>query len=294
MKKCKIAFVDFWHGFIPQEDEIFGNFFGKHFNVEYTLDNPDLVFFSMFGKDHLKYNQTKILYSGENYFFHKYHATGHKQSNVWKFADYVISHFDYGTDKDYVMPNWVRKYGFDKLNKELKKPQVKFNNTKKFATYIQSDCSQKFREKFFQKLNEYKKIDCPAKCNQNMPHIGKRGRTHKNKIEFCKDYKFVIAFENSSSAMYNTEKIIDPYLSGSIPLYRGDSEVRNVINTNAMINYHDFNDMDRMIDRIIEVDNNENLYNEIKAQPILADNDTPILSEEKFMNFIEPIILDHT
>ena len=46
-----------------------------------------------------------------------------------------------------------------------------------------------------------------------------------NKMDFIKDYKFVISFENSSNPGYTTEKLIEPMLVNSIPIYWGNTEV---------------------------------------------------------------------
>jgi ABC-type phosphate/phosphonate transport system ATPase subunit len=55
-----------------------------------------------------------------------------------------------------------------------------------------------------------------------------------------------------------------------------------------MINLHDYETVKEMIEKIIEVDNNETLYNEIIEQPIL--NDDKVLSEQNFIDFMKQII----
>jgi len=282
MKKYRISFVDFWPGFDPKKDPVFGKCLSKHFDIEYTLENPDLVIFSLFGNSHFRYDKPKLLYSGENYFQHEYPSIM-GTSDPWKYANYVISHFDYDTDRSLVMPNWVRKYGFDYF-KNLKEPQQILNKSK-FATYIQGNCSQTFRNDFVKELSKYKIVDCPGSCLNNMePDACPKGQ----KLNFCKDYKFVFAFENSSKSGYNTEKIVEPYLSGSIPLYWGDTEISKIFNTKSMINFHDFNNIEQMIERIIEIDNDATLYKQILNEPIL--NDDKVLSEEKFIEFMKQII----
>jgi len=290
IKKFRIAFVDFWPGFDPKKDPIFGKSLSKHFNIEYTLENPDLVIFSMFGNSHFRYNKPKLLYSGENYFAYKYPSIM-GTSDPWKYANYVISSFDYDTDRSLVMPDWVRKYGFDSL-KGLKQPQLKFEKTK-FATYIQGNCSQEFRNNFVKELSKYKTVDCPGSCLNNMeanacPKGESKLEGLQIKLNFCKDYKFVFAFENSTQQGYNSEKIVEPYFSGSIPLYWGDSQINKIFNTKSMINFHDFDNMEQMIERIIEIDNKPMLYKKILEEPIL--NNDQVLSEQNFIDFMKQIL----
>ena len=43
----------------------------------------------------------------------------------------------------------------------------------------------------------------------------------KNKIDFLSSYKFSIAMENTEGDGYISEKIIDSFISGTIPIYYG-------------------------------------------------------------------------
>lgn len=55
------------------------------------------------------------------------------------------------------------------------------------------------------------------------------------KRAFLSRYKFTVAFENSSAPGYHTEKILDPMLVGSIPIYWGDREIESVFNPASFI-----------------------------------------------------------
>ena len=48
------------------------------------------------------------------------------------------------------------------------------------------------------------------------------GHRVADKQAFLRDYKFTIAFENESHPGYTTEKIVEPMLADSIPIYWGD------------------------------------------------------------------------
>lgn len=61
----KINFVDFWKSFNKAD-----NYFTSLLSTKYTLEiseNPDVLFFSVFGNDHKKYSCLKIFYTGEFY-----------------------------------------------------------------------------------------------------------------------------------------------------------------------------------------------------------------------------------
>ena len=67
MKTIKIKYVDFnvGLGFDPNNNEII-NALSKRYNVV-QCDDPDYIFYSVFGLDHLKYDCIRIFYTGECY-----------------------------------------------------------------------------------------------------------------------------------------------------------------------------------------------------------------------------------
>jgi alpha(1,3/1,4) fucosyltransferase len=77
-------------------------------------------------------------------------------------------------------------------------------------------------------------------------------------LRIYSQYKFVIAFENSNSQGYITEKIFNVFLANSIPIYDGDTNVTEFINPNSFLQY------DNMIVKKVQMlMNNEQLYNSI-------------------------------
>ena len=86
-----------------------------------------------------------------------------------------------------------------------------------------------FRLKFIKELEKYKKIDFGGKVYNNI------GRLIEDKIKYLSQYKFSIAMENSEGDGYISEKIVDAFLSGTIPIYYGDYMVDEYINPKAYI-----------------------------------------------------------
>jgi hypothetical protein len=58
-----------------------------------------------------------------------------------------------------------------------------------------------------------------------------------------------------------SEKLVEPLVSGVIPIYWGSKMVSEEFNTNTFLNYYNFENENNLIDKIIELDNNDNLYN---------------------------------
>ena len=72
-------------------------------------------------------------------------------------------------------------------------------------------------------------------------------------IDAYKEYKFVIAFENSSKFEgYITEKAMDAALSGAVPIYWGHKTSIGIFNPQRVINLSEFDEMDQKVSKCIE------------------------------------------
>ena len=70
----------------------------------------------------------------------------------------------------------------------------------------------------------------------------------KNKITFLTSYKFSLSMENSEGDGYISEKIIDSFIAGTIPIYYGDYMVDEYINPKTYILIRDKNDIKKKIE----------------------------------------------
>ena len=151
----------------------------------------------------------------------------------------------------------------------------------KFCNFIFSDDSRPTaatRRAFCKLLMRYKHIDCPARSlNNTLParllSRMKRRILSKDKISLLKDYKFTIAFENQSASGYVTEKIVEPLSVGSIPVYWGCPNIARYFNSDAFINCHEYQNFEQVVERVIEIDNDPELYARyVNAPPTIPGN----------------------
>ena len=110
-------------------------------------------------------------------------------------------------------------------------------------------------------------------CRGKYPetHVGKlRGMwSDDNIIDKYKDYKFVIAMENKQVDGYVTEKILNAFYSGAIPIYWGSKNINDFFNKKAFINVDDFESYEKCVEYILSMSDeqidamrNEKIYNE--------------------------------
>lgn len=147
---------------------------------------------------------------------------------------------------------------------------------RKFCIFINSNFAAKERIEFCKKLMKYKHVDCPGAVLNNCPRVEPAYFTTEFR-NHLRQYKFMICFENSDFAGYFTEKPMNAYLGDTIPIYWCNGESQKYFNENSMVLLKEFNErtMDEAINRIIELDNNDNLYIQTLQQPLLNENKFP-------------------
>jgi len=88
------------------------------------------------------------------------------------------------------------------------------------------------------------------------------GRGYKEieyKLEALKDYRYQIVVENGSFDYYFTEKIIDCFVTGVIPIYWGCPSIGKFFNLDGFYHFRTLDELDVILKNISEKDYNEKL-----------------------------------
>ena len=194
-------------------------------------DQPDFVIFGPYGSDIPKGEFTRIGYFCEN-----------------MKPDMTVCDWAFGTryEEDVNDPRYMRIqwHGFDpnSLIKNRTNVDEVIKQKTRFCNFVYSNHSA-FREKFCAALSKYKPVDAPGKSMNNMASIEStardKGDMWQRKRAFLSHYKFTIAFENSSYPGYYTEKLLDPMLVNSLPVYWGNPNIDRHFNPRSFVNAHD-------------------------------------------------------
>jgi hypothetical protein len=256
-KKIKIEFSDWWSGF-DKTDNYFYNLLKEEFDVEIS-NNPDYLFFSVFGNHHQSYNCMKIFYTGENV------------APPLGYCQYSFS-FDYLDDsRNYRLPHYLLYDGYY----ELVRPKIIMESMsrRKFCNFVASNGNCQERNNFVSELSKYKKVDSGGRWMNNI------GGAVSDKRKFQSEYKFSVAFENNAYRpgyeWYITEKIMEPMTVNSIPIYKGGYKINEDFNTKSFVNCHEFMSLSDVIEHIIELDKNDNKYLEMLNQSWFVDYNIP-------------------
>lgn len=269
-KRIKIDFTDFWHNDTEAEKKTNPLFklLSKRFDLELS-DRPDFLIYSAKGRKFHDYNCTRIFYTAENV-----------RPNFGE-CDYAFG-FDYPmTDRNYRLPLYKFYYDLEKLTAEKNIENI-LKTKAKFCNFVFSNAKAQIRIDFFEALSRYKRVDSGGRVLNNLGYLV------EDKIEFLKPYKFTIAFENSSHPGYTTEKILEAMIANTVPIYWGNPLVHLDFNSKSFINCHEYDNFDKVIEKVVELDNDDNLYKQYLAEPYFPNNTiNDYLDDDKILDWFE-------
>lgn len=284
-KEIKIYFTDFWKTF-KIEDNFFYNLLKEHYNIVISRDKPDYLFFSVFGNKFEEYNCTRIMFTGENV-----------KPDLSK-CDYAFCFsLPKGNNRIYRLPQYYQYGDMSKLTEKPNYDEILVKKTK-FCNFIYSNPSCKKRNEFFKKLSKYKKVDSAGKFLNNIGSYLPEG--HLAKREFLSPYKFTIAFENEECPFYTSEKIFEAMYVNSLPIYWGNPLIHLDFDSRSFLNWYDYGNDEALIERIIELDKDDQKYMEMLQEPYFHNNtindyvdvgNLLLQFELIFNNHIEPVSL---
>ena len=82
-------------------------------------------------------------------------------------------------------------------------------------------------------------------------------------------------------------------MANSIRIYRGAKNISEFFNTQSFINYDDYGNYNKMIEKIIELDKDDNKYQAMLNEPFFPNNQLPIRvknAKQDLENFLEKVI----
>lgn len=301
MKDLRVFFLD-WYDYITpgsSTDNIFLWILKKHFNIIIDDKNPDVLFYSLYYNRHLEYkNCLKIYVNSEpiSYNHLEMYDNNFRHKVSINDADYIITSYQSNIEKNYYMPIFLlwlyhNIYVTQKVESfESLTNYRKVTDRPNFCAFLHNNNVPERRRKVFEKLSNYKHIHTK---NRDLNF----GGFTSEKIEAFKNFKFSFAmqnhyytenFENCDAPGLIDEKVIESLISGTIPLYYGNENVGDYLNSDAILNYHNFNDDDKFVEEIIKVDKSSKLYYDIASQPIVKNLE--MLKLEELENFLLKII----
>ena len=305
----KICWFGFWVGF-SNDFNFFKLFIENHFNVQVIskvinnnqediefLKESDIIFCSLWvdvNPIREVFNSKKyIVFSGEQVQVHN------KKFDLSIGFDHIESNNNYMR-----LPLWFLYIDWFNVRLPIlmKNPDStpffwltrkrKAKPRKKFCLFVCGDGKCEHRNKIFERLHAIKHIDSAGRMYNNMKIPGDNydifGK-YMIKTKFSQDYRFALCPENESHPGYCTEKILNAFAGGCVPIYWGDMTVTQDFNEKAFVNGNG-KSIDEVISEVMEIENNPEKWIEIASQPVFRNPDICRLYEMNLKKYLRPII----
>jgi hypothetical protein len=149
----------------------------------------------------------------------------------------------------------------------------------KFCCSITAENGIYYRTRIIQELSKYKQVDSIEVVRSIIP----TGEKSQNSGEPCSrefiqalsQYKFVVCFESSIEGLYITEKIIQVFLAGVIPIYFGTTIHTSIFNRSSYLYLEKdtTTEYTSLVRRIVYLDKHDSQYIEMTNQTVFPDLD---------------------
>ena len=155
----------------------------------------------------------------------------------------------------------------------------------KFCCCIVPESGVYYRTRMVQELSKYKPVDSFDMIQPDSSKYTQREAF----TQVLSQYKFVLCFESAIEGIYMTEKIIQVFLAGVIPIYFGTSFHTTLFNRSAYVYLEKDATVEytSLVRRIVYLDKHDSRYFEMANQPVFADLDiVDELQEQYGINMI--------
>ena len=282
-KELRVHFCELWSDFVPKY-----NFFmyllswiGATNNIPVILDSqtPNLVVYGPLSKGQEKAypGVSKLWFTGEN-------------TTPPNDPDIVLSlGFQYSTSPNYIrLPLWMLEINWFGANPDkIVNPRpvsveaattvdnAILEKKSKFCAFVVTNPSNQNRNISFQVLDKWRSVDSAGRlyCNRKggpLPGGLGGGGGELAKVEFYKDYKFALTYENSAGAGYTTEKLFHAKVAGAVPIYWGDPFVDRDFDSAGFLNANQISKPEDLIALVQKVADNSELWHKMASVPALS------------------------
>jgi GR25 family glycosyltransferase involved in LPS biosynthesis len=146
---------------------------------------------------------------------------------------------------------------------------------KKFCAFVATNPRCQNRNLAFHILNEWRGVDAGGRLFCNLPSgpvpagLG-GGGGELAKVDFYRNYKYVIAYENSASPGYVTEKILHAKAAGCVPIYWGDKFVDRDFEAKGFLNANTCETAEDLRRLVTKLEEEEGAWASMAAVPALS------------------------
>ena len=282
----KVYVSGFWDGFLDLENKgafnietfikLLNDIYNEEIIVSNNLDEADILLNSVFSRDkkddyYLNYKEWKasFLFTGEA--CHSFHNREEYNNNVKYLSSYTCILGYNPTNENFIeFPCYIMYFkSYPNMYFEPTKC-IKNNDVSVVISNVTAHDAHE-RLLFLDKLEKKMNVLYGGTYKNNIGGKVEGNWDSVNLINFYKNTKFVITMENTKIEHYITEKLINGFRAGIVPIYWGSPHISKNFNTKRFIVLEDTSEssIDAVIDRMINMSDEE--YFRMVNEPIFND-----------------------
>ncbi len=279
LRQIRVAHYGFWAGFQVSDLALRLPALGRKYELVADQAHPELVVFSVFPDKRMP----AVPDRGVPTLF----ITGENVVPDMARCDFAISfQRDIDDPRHMRIPNWVQRFNWQGVSPAmlLQGRRARGPVPANFCAYLHNN-RVPLREEFVRALSRHAAVDCPGLSMNNMPAIGAHPGA---KIDFLRDRRFAVAFENAVSPGYTTEKLPEAFLAGCVPIYAGDPLVGLDFNAAAFLDLADHGSLEALAAAVREIDASPAAWQRLRDQPAYVDDRLPeCADDDRIFAFLE-------
>ena len=219
--------------------------------IEFSVEDSQRRMYNIV-KPAISTNTRNIWYTGENV----------RPPSDQEWDAFLSFEKDSNTNRNLYLPFWATRLGENlEVSSEMQMQLLvsrKVSPERKLFACAFVGNPEPHRMRAIEAISRIAKVDCYGKAF---------GRPVENKIDILKRYNFNICFENDLYPGYVTEKAIESWLGGAIPIWWGlDSE--NYLNSRALVNFAE-GDFENKLEEISTISKDPDRIMLMQGEPIL-------------------------
>ena len=259
----KVEFYSFWDGF-NKDTLYFEDLFNDYKDIYDTLQ-----VWSVFGPEPKSINTNprilSIQLSGEPFYkdVNKYNINFISKNPEFNVIPMLFAAYEIRIN------NNLHKLTEERIEHQIPKTR--------FCNFIASNNQPTERTHFFLELSKHKFVDSCGGVFRNWTGPPAPPVSSNEYHDFLHKWRFMICFENRKVDYYLTEKIVNAYMGGCIPIYWGCPQIieKNIFNKKAILLLEDNTpeSVTKLINRIMELENSPELYSQMHKEPLFINNE---------------------
>jgi len=269
-KPLRICVRNFWKGAFKNDffSYLLNEILPNSFELVEDQNESEVVFSSVFGDEKTDIART-IFYTGENL-----------RIDLRRAAFFLSFETDSWGGRNCYLPFWMLKVAWSgrkiiapaadhyhatesllEIDRLLeRRPVAAANSKSKFCALIASN-PEPMRINLMAELSRYRQVDGFG------PAFGRADL--RSKSEILGDYRFVLCPENSFYPGYVTEKLLEAYSAGAVPIYFGGIPDGACFNLRSFLDYGRSLDTAQLLAAVVALDTIPELYSRMYGEPLL-------------------------